>query len=121
MEKFNSLLRNDSGEAKMPVFLFIGLSSLGFTIGSQLARHLEHADERVKDIQVTNTQLHTELDRTFDPVTGLTVNDKGQTFEFDSKASTGTDEHCTGKYDAQNDIAIVSGKIACTQLIVSQK
>ncbi len=98
---------------------FVGIfvtSMLAYNIGSFVGRALEHADERVHDVQVANSQLYTQLDHDRQ-IEGLILNDKDHTFTFHTEDPQGTPEVCNGKYEEHKDMATLIGDLSCTQVV----
>lgn len=118
MEKY---ITNDRGETRIPLLMALSMASIGFTIGVQLDAHFGRADGRVREVQKVNEQVVTQLEKSFDPVTDVRVNDETQKYTFDSVTSAGVQEHCKGAYDSRRDAARLTGDIACSQIVVSGK
>jgi len=88
-----------------------------FNIGSAVGRSLEHADDRVHDVQISNSQLHDQLARDHQ-VGQLVLNDEEHTFSFHTEdPTTEQPETCTGKYEVKNEVAELVGPLSCTQVI----
>lgn len=95
--------------------LLVGLV-LGNLVGGLTHIALDNTDARVKGVQINNEQLYGELSQGH-TVNGLILSDGDHTFTFHSRTQEGQPETCNGKYDVQNDIARVTGPLACTQTV----
>lgn len=95
--------------------LMIGLV-VGNLVGGLIHTALDNTGDRIKGVQINNEQLYGELSPAH-TVDGLILNDSDHTFTFHSRTQDGQPESCKGSYDVQNNIARVSGTLACTQTV----
>lgn len=105
----------ETGRSSGYMPLLIGLV-VGNLVSGVIHAATNNTDARVRGVQINNEQLYGELSQAH-TVDGLILNDGDHTFTFHSRTQDGQPESCSGKYDVQNDIARVSGTLACTQTV----
>ncbi len=75
----------------------------------------EAGNQRVAEVQVHNPQLGEDLNRSFDSVSGLSL-DGYEDFSFTTQKGEVV-EVCMGQYNVADKVAKVAGPISCTQEI----
>jgi hypothetical protein len=105
----------ESGRSSGAMPLLIGVL-VGNLVSGAIHAGLDNTDARIKGVQINNEQLYGELTQAH-TVDGLILNDSDHTFAFHSRTQDGQPESCKGSYDVENNIARVSGTLACTQTV----
>ena len=104
--------RYERDSVAIPLIAFglfgLGMISLGSSIESG------NADDRVRDIQPANEQVHEQLDRVYN-LGRLVLNDEDHTFTFVRHNLDGSTATCAGHYEQQEDMAQVVGELVCSQ------
>lgn len=106
--------RYERGSGALPAFSLSLLAASVISIGIAIGRILEDGDGRVHDVQISNEQLHQQLDPVHH-VGQLVLNDEKRTFTFNRRDPGGNIETCTGRYEQKEGFAQVVGDLVCSQ------
>lgn len=96
---------------------FYGGLALGYVAGGLIwgLPRLMDNDQNVEDLQNYNKDIETELGNSFGEVDSLILDDGS--FTFTTEQGEKLEVSCEGKYSVIEDVAQVTGSIACTEQI----
>lgn len=113
-------LQSDRGEQGIPaslVILTVGVAVLGAVVAVANRRELSQQEHFSEQVQRYNPQLHTQLERQYDPLQDLVIHHDGKHFSFHTKSDTQVPLSCEGTMQVEHGTATAVGAIICTQTV----
>lgn len=95
----------------------INLFNVGVWIGRTIGKDRANTPERVEHVQEHNAQIYEQLDRDYDGIGRLILNDETDTYEFHLTPEGEQPQVCEGEYQVTDSVAQLTGDIACTTTV----